>query len=114
MKKYTDLFVFTMSLFCSILMHISETKHGLNPLPKVLNKWSYTFLNADRTMAIIAICYFSKYLSRDLVHKLKNYLALALLSSFIGEQTSNLWLYSIMHTIWHFVVFYYGPTQLIK
>jgi hypothetical protein len=85
----------------SVLMHMSETKHNLEPGP-VWRKWSQYFLNLDRVSAVSASIYFT------LLWQQNNYpiisvllLIKGLIASGIGEMTNNQIIYLICHTIWH-------------
>ena len=85
----------------SFLMHLTETKHGLRP-DTVLITFSSIFLNIDRVMAIVTSVYFGSYWWQEGRRLLPLYLTLfGLLCNFIGEQTYDLTLYTVSHTVWH-------------
>lgn len=97
--------VFAMS--ASVWMHISETKHKLNPGNDALTRCSSIFLNIDRLAAIIAAIYFSHrwYIQGcDMVPVVV--MCIGTVCSFIGEQTNNLNVYVPLHIVWHACAYY--------
>ena len=94
------------SMLASILMHATETKHQL--IPPVAGEYSEHFLNIDRLMSVLLISYGVYHVS-----KISPYLLLApglkLITGTIclrlGEMTSNLPLYTLLHTIWHYCAY---------
>lgn len=104
----------TFSLIASVLMHISETKHNL---PGVLFKeYSNILLNIDRLFALILFCYgiitfinnpdviYHYYMGKDFIELLIFPIVIfstGAIASYIGENTDDLKLYTLLHTIWH-------------
>lgn len=89
----------------SCLMHLSETKHNLGG--PYFNQYSNLFLNIDRGFAILTFIYGIYLLSSKTTINIYNFLvpAIGLLSSFLGEQTPNLYKYTVLHSIWHFCAY---------
>lgn len=94
-------------IFCSSLMHLSETKHNL-PGIYPFNKYSQFFLNLDRIVAISAIYYcMYKYIS---IFKCNDILINAIVgisSLYISEnRVKNQLLFAFFHSIWHIQAYY--------
>lgn len=90
----------TMPVMCSVAMHITETKHGLDPGP-TLRQWSTTMLNIDRISAIGSSCIFGLlWLSKPTIAPVIIFIVGGM-CSMIGELTKNQMLYTILHMIWH-------------
>lgn len=104
-QAYTSYFILVISVMCSMLMHITENKHRLKPF--CTPKYSNICLNLDRIGCIITIIYFLKLWllspNFNLMPFIEILVGLIFLS--IGEITSNIYLYNITHTIWHFFAF---------
>ena len=104
--RYGGALITGCASIASIFMHISETKHELPGL--WLAKYSNYFLNIDRFFAGIAGMY-GLFLFYTNSNKTTSQVALPLVGSltlFIGEHTTDLPLYTITHTIWHFIAYY--------
>ena len=100
-------FVITLSSFsASCLMHLTETKHDLKPY--FLANYSKTFLNLDRTLAACSFLY-GIYCVRNMnFTRLQPLLlegTIGVLALRLGEWTKNLYLYDVLHTIWHYAAF---------
>jgi len=90
------------TILASILMHLSETKHGLIPRAELVSL-SQLLLNIDRGMALTATGWFGWYWweqRRDSTPIIL--LLIGLVGSAIGERTQNLFLYGLVHgVVWH-------------
>ena len=96
--------VVSSAIISSIFMHLSESKHNL-VAPTFFRKNSTLFLNFDRISAVTAILYFfPKWLHAGPWMDLFN-LSIGLVFSAIGENTDNLWIYGITHTLWHYFAY---------
>lgn len=114
-QRYMDLMMMIIIVLNSMLMHISDTKHGLTPCSKRLEKWSDVFLNMDRTSAVVGSCYFvyrrifpqliAVYEWNDNISYTLYSWSVAMVCLAIGEYTNNWHLYTIFHCVWHFIVF---------
>lgn len=98
--------ILLMSVVTSILMHLSETKHGL-PGIFPFNKMSKLFLWLDRIAAYLALFFSLTYMMK-LNIEIVCVLLLALLSIVTSECIiSDQWgLYFIAHSIWHILIYY--------
>lgn len=89
----------------SIGMHMSDTKHELDPGP-CLQPWSNFCLNTDRFVAAFA----SGYLIFETRNKITQiHLLIVLVGAcflWFGEKTTNAFFYAIFHSIWHCAMFY--------
>lgn len=107
MKRDATLFetaIVVTTVLASVLMHLSETKHRLDPGP-LLRPYSRLLLNVDRWAAIIASGYYLViWLDRGTYDVLFVFL-FGSLCSFMGEQTNNKWAYGILHSIWHLAAY---------
>lgn len=104
-KDYLGATLCSCSFVSSVLMHISEKKHGL---PGVFFKeYSNVFLNVDRFFAVLLAFYgaynFLQKTNKEKKLSIKPIIAFGIgsIASFIGEKTTNLILYTILHTVWH-------------
>jgi hypothetical protein len=105
-QRYYGSLLVSCACIASIFMHATETKHGLSGL--FLKQLSKTFLNIDRVLAIMTGVY-GLYLFYT--NPTKNLYQVILpifgaMTSFIGEQTMNLPLYTLFHCIWHWCAYY--------
>lgn len=103
---YLSTYVFSWTFVLSTLMHLTETKHGLQP--PVLAEYSQLFLNADRISSFLTFAY-GLYLVRNAsradILGLVPRLAAGTVALRLGEWTSDLWLYNLLHTVWHWCAF---------
>jgi hypothetical protein len=92
----------------STLMHLSETKHHLQPAGPFLQRWSTTFLNIDRFFAVTVSLYFLwqrwpvDFDGRDFW-----IIRLAVVGSaatVVSELVDGL-AYAALHTVWHVCIF---------
>jgi len=89
------------NVLTSALMHISETKHELDP-GKDWRLWSNDLLNLDRGFAYASTIYFGyKWYCGPQSQRALWYLGLGLPAMWLGELTTTRWLYGGLHTIWH-------------
>lgn len=82
-------------MFSSSLMHLTESKHQLQPL--IFPQYSNLFLWIDRIVAILGIVYFAPILftkNIKTIQKIGILGGVGLLASFLGEQKSNNWYYN--------------------
>lgn len=97
------LVIFVMA--ASALMHISESKHGLDP-GLFWSPWSNWLLNADRGVAVMVSFYGLWLWARNGRSMSTLGLALAgLCASALGELTDSLFWYGTLHTGWHVAVY---------
>lgn len=95
------------SFIASLLMHISETKHHLQPF--VLSEYSDILLNIDRFFMLLTFLYGWGLTSNLRNHPqfwlflFKGYIGLV--SFKVGELTDNLLLYTVSHTFWHYCIY---------
>jgi hypothetical protein len=109
----TMIYIFTM--FCSILMHLSEVKHGL-PGIHPFNRQSTELSYLDRIWLIVSISYgFIKlwYCGIICFHITKHYFGIALVCLFLSENIEptknkifNLMFFCITRSLWHILGFY--------
>jgi len=105
-KRYGGTVLVASACLASVFMHLTETKHGLKGL--FLKEYSNMFLNIDRVLAIMTGLY-GLWLFYNNPRKNIYQLAFPLIgaiSSFVGEQTTNLPLYTFTHCIWHALAYY--------
>ena len=99
-ELYYTLLIHTMIL-ASMLMHISETKHGLLPHSTFV-PFSNLFLNFDRAMAIVTAL---SFLPLVFIHphpwSVIATFGIGGILSFIGEQTMVVAIYVPCHLVWH-------------
>ena len=93
----------------SFLMHMSETKHSIDP-GFHWRSWSRTFLNFDRLVVLTSLCYFT-YLCWDKVWSITaldmwGTGLVGIICNLIGERTESLGLYGLLHLAWHFGGYY--------
>ena len=104
---WMEIFVVAGTMAASMAMHLTETKHRLNPGTMFL-PYSGMSLNIDRTMAVMATLYLlPKWWNMQFLPKM-DILALfcgGLLFSAVGELTNSLKVYVVCHTLWHVVVY---------
>ena len=95
------------SVTASVLMHLSETKHGLDPGPR-WRSLSGVLLDIDRAAAVTtALCFAWWWVTsprRGWEPLL--WLGLGLVCSWVGEQTTRVPLYVSVHTVWHAYAFH--------
>src|ERR1700679_122181 len=106
-QDYVGAFLCSCSFWASIGMHISETKHGL--LGVHFKKHSKLLLNIDRFFAFLLFGYavyklFTKPVIPSLLEPITMFGAAAV-AGVIGENTEDLTLYTVMHTIWHILIY---------
>lgn len=93
------------TVFASVAMHLSETKHKLKPNVIIANK-ADLFLNMDRGAAIVCMLYF---LPKWWYHAERGRVAAlfvgGLLFSGAGELVQNLPVYIACHTMWHLIAY---------
>lgn len=92
------------SFFASCAMHISETKHHLNP-HRTLLPYSTLFLNIDRFLGFLMFLNGLSLAYQIMSFKLICPGLLFLVgvgSCLVGELTQNWTVYTIAHTIWHY------------
>lgn len=104
-----------MCHFASILMHLSETKHGLIPTSGWLYRHSNFFLDLDRLFACANALFFLWWWWLTLPASsvtasitASDPVWLLLVGTFclwIGERTINRLLYAVLHVIWHICAF---------
>ena len=95
----------------STLMHISETKHNLEP--PILKNYSYALLNVDRALALSAGAVFAwKFFQMEKNVQLQVLIigGIGAICMLLGEiktedKTFNNVLYPLLHTIWHSSVY---------
>jgi hypothetical protein len=128
-EKFPEFYAMLLSAGLSIMMHLSETKHGLMPLTEFLRKNSELYLNLDRWGAYLA---FGLILARNYQRLNMDHINLFLAALFmlgIGEavdvgvyrepnQRPHYWLlkqqvYLISHLVWHLCVFLLLPMSII-
>lgn len=99
----------TITVLCSFLMHISETKHSL-PGIYPFNKFSNLFLWLDRIFANTLIIYLLSllYLNNFLISiKIIIYLICGFTFLFISERiTDNIIIFSVTHSLWHILAYH--------
>lgn len=96
----------------SFLMHISETKHRLNPY--FLKNFSQLLLNMDRIMSYTCGSYYTYrfiLLDRSNQEIILPVFLLGAVCSRIGEMkfdslVFNYFYYPILHSIWHFSIYF--------
>lgn len=103
-SRYVGVVLSLSSFTASCLMHITETKHNL--IPFVLKEFSNTFLNTDRILTLLLSLY-GLFLYGSNYDKVPFYPLLlrgsiGIVCLRLGELTSNLVLYTLLHTIWHY------------
>lgn len=97
--------VATAVAFATWFMHMTETKHGLRALEMPAH--SSLFLWADRVVSVYAAGWGIVRLATTgraavLTHTFNQaVLGFGLLCSAVGEQTANLRVYVVAHTLWH-------------
>lgn len=100
--------VVLLVMVASTLMHLSETKHGLNP-GSFWMPWSHVLLNVDRVCAVLAFLYFLHmgWQCRNTYGLKEQIMLFAIAGAFnvMGEQTTWLPLYVISHLLWHGLVY---------
>lgn len=105
-KRYYGTMLVTSACLASVFMHATETKHNLDGL--LLKQYSNTFLNIDRVLAIMTGLYglwlFYTNPNKNICQII--FPVIGAISSFIGEQTTNLPLYTLTHSIWHAFAYY--------
>jgi hypothetical protein len=111
-KDYFGTGIIFVSFCASVMMHVTETKHNL--IPPFLREYSNIFLNADRTAALAVALYggyltYNAYSSGTLTLALFRPIllkfAVGTIALGIGEIASNLVVYNVFHTIWHYCAF---------
>lgn len=102
------------SIMASCIMHISETKHGLNGMGRFAHI-SHAALNVDRffAVALALTCLLSVVFWQNWVMYSTTFLALSV-CLFLGEKTKNLTYYTALHTIWHLGVFYMAGLIIVN
>jgi hypothetical protein len=93
-------------IFCaavsSVLMHMSETKHGLDPGSLLWREWSWTLLNLDRAFAYLTgalgICL---WMQCEYPLSVTCIAVLGFVCAAVGEWTRSIPLYVTLHTVWH-------------
>lgn len=109
---WTDKALVFSIMAASTLMHISETKHELDP--PILKDWSYALLNVDRGVALTAGMIFAWKFFQIHYNRQVQVLAVGFLGALcmlLGEiktsnPTYNNLVYPSLHTIWHASVYY--------
>lgn len=107
-KLHFDAILVTFIIVSSILMHLTETKHNLIPPYEWAIHWSYFCLNLDRSIAVFAFLwyiYFWDYSYIGITARVTFIILVASILSYLGEQTNNLTIYVICHTIWHLLMY---------
>lgn len=103
-RNMLDKCVVAATVFASSAMHISETKHSLLPHPYIANK-AELFLNMDRGAGIVCtLLYFPRWWMSGTWNQAAIFL-FGLAASGLGEVTTNVPAYCILHTIWHFCAY---------
>lgn len=117
LKKSKDEGTFLMVvavMLASCFMHLSETKHGLEPLAPFRAADSSLFLNLDRLVAVVAAMWFGTLLFGEVKagnmtdDKFVSMLIVGLLGfmcMLVGELLSNQTLYMLLHLVWHASVY---------
>jgi len=105
-KRYGGDILVASAYLASVFMHATETKHNLNGL--FLKQYSNIFLNIDRVLAIMTGLYGLWLFYNNPTKNISQIIfpLIGALSSFIGEQTMNLPLYTFTHCIWHALAYY--------
>lgn len=104
-----DWYYGAVAMTLSTLMHLTETKHSLNPL--ILMEYSHIFLNMDRLMTyIIAPIYINRLWRYPGRIRLALFGIAGMIALRIGEiRTSNIifncYIYPTLHCFWHFTVY---------
>ena len=97
--------VILFTAIASYAMHISETKHSIDPGP-FITPWSYILLNVDRVMALISAAYFAqKWIMLGYPSYPARLMVAGAICSFLGEKTMNVPLYTLLHLIWHYTAY---------
>lgn len=111
LQRYRSSIVALCVMLATVLMHLSETKHGFRPLTPWLGRWSRGFLNLDRAAAFLGFFYglwrlwpVDMYLDDNKALIVR--LLFAALFSAMGEQTSEIPPYGVCHFVWHAIVFH--------
>lgn len=100
----------TMLVSCavvsSVLMHASDTTHGLDPGPR-LKKYSLLLLNVDRFFAVLT-AFYGLWLFYNNPNKTVVQVALpfvGVILGVIGKLKRNLFIYTVTHSLWHFFAY---------
>jgi hypothetical protein len=104
-RTYGAAFIFYVMVISS-LMHLTETKHGLQPF--VLADYSQLFLTLDRISSVVSMCY-GVYLIRENrvpFNKILPSTIVGLCCLWLGERTADLIWYNIFHVAWHASAYY--------
>lgn len=104
--RYYGVGLVSCAAISSVLMHITETKHGLTEL--CFPGYSQLFLNIDRFFGVLSALY-GVYLFYCNPNKKKIQVVLPIIGgicSVIGELTNNLVFYTCLHSIWHPCAYY--------
>ena len=118
---------FNFVVICSILMHLSETKHGLQGI-EPFNIYSHFFLNLDRFVAIMAtiyciyrICFViqsidvqiniifglvSLYISENHIKMDFPFNGECIIYKYINYSSLNQILFALLHSFWHIQAYY--------
>lgn len=93
-------------LLASVLMHLSETKHNMNP-GRTWARFSTAFLNLDRFVSIMASIYFARmwWMTPMMTFAPPFLVGFGAIMLAIGERTTDVSKYIITHTWWHLAVF---------
>jgi hypothetical protein len=109
--RFEYVLVMCAAALSSVLMHLSETKHGLDPGP-VWRPWASMCLNLDR------ICAYATALLGTLLWVQGGCSSIVLYVAFVGgacnvvgEWTTNVLVYVVLHTLWH--VCAYGSLAML-
>ncbi len=112
-------FMILLMIVCSVLMHLSETKHGLLGIYP-FNLWSYQFLWLDRIMAYVLTIQTLFYLYYKWNHVSQSLLLLGLCGvSLMGISeiivTNQQIVFMISHSLWLIMayLFYFQIKSLI-
>jgi hypothetical protein len=103
------------AMCCSIMMHLSETKHGL-PGIYPFNLLSFWFLQLDRAMCflvIIVLCFRSSLYIVDRCMIVEAIFGLTCM--FLSEKVvRSQWTFAAFHVMWHYVAFHLMYILLLK
>lgn len=98
--------VIVAAIFASVMMHLSETKHSLEPMPPLKTR-SLLFLNVDRTVAMLTFLWFLPQWS-FMLHGVQTpliWLASGTIAMALGELCLHPLPYLALHLFWHFAVY---------
>ena len=105
-----DLTTFLVSciVLSSSMMHMSETKHGIEP-GVTWRRWSMVLLNVDRGVAYVSVAYFGWMTLRNndpvLAMTLVGVFLFGVIFMLLGESTTNVRIYTLLHLVWHIVMY---------